>query len=67
MGSSSFQLGHSYFLKVKNPSDKNVVKELFDNHIKPLIKEYLRTEYPENEIQGKLDEAQKEFLKPYQL
>ncbi len=67
LGSSSFQLGHSYFLKVKNPSDKNVVKELFDNHIKPLIKEYLRTEYPENEIQGKLDEAQKEFLKPYQL
>lgn len=67
LGSSSFQLGHSYFLKVKNPSDKNAVKELFDNHIKPLIKEYLRTEYPENEIQGKLDEAQKEFLKPYQL
>ena len=65
LGSSSFQLGHSYFLKVKNPPDKNAVKELFDNHLKPLIKEYLRTEYPENEILGKLKLAEQAFLSAF--
>ncbi|MEZ4912276.1 MAG: AAA family ATPase [Saprospiraceae bacterium] len=68
LSSSSFQLGHSYFLKVKNPSDKNAVKELFDNHLKPLIKEYLRTEYSESEIESKegmLFKAQETFLVPF--
>lgn len=71
LSSSSFQLGHSYFLKVKNPQDQNAVQELFNNHLKPLIKEYLRTEYSEIEIEGKdrkiglLKGAFNKFIEPF--
>ncbi|MCB0471982.1 MAG: AAA family ATPase [Flavobacteriaceae bacterium] len=68
LSSSAFQLGHSYFLKIKDyggPSDNKAVENLFNNHLKPLIKEYLRTEYPENEIKEKIEEALKKFLEPF--
>jgi 5-methylcytosine-specific restriction protein B len=67
-----YQLGHSYFLnieeyaKTKN-DDKKVkienknLKELFAFSIGPLLKEYLRAEYSEEEIEKHLENAEKIF------
>ena len=56
----SYQLGHSYFLKPNAINDKQLSK-VWDNNIAPLLKEYLRTDYKENEIKQHLDAAKKIF------
>lgn len=52
----SYQLGHSYFLKPTSLSASQLDK-VWTNNIAPLLKEYLRAEYPENEIKSHLDKA----------
>ena len=71
LGSSTYHLGHSYFLKIRDYGDtsiidNNTVEKLFDIHLKPIIKEYLRTQFAENEIEGKLKEARGVFLAPFE-
>lgn len=69
--SESFQFGHAIYmnitkcLKSKQPIKESNSKDFFQKYISGTLKEYLRTEYPENEIQGKLKDAEEEFLKPF--
>jgi MoxR-like ATPase len=58
---ASYELGHAYFLKIDKINKTQILK-LWENHIAPLLKEYLRSDYSESEIEGKLDEAKKKFV-----
>lgn len=60
-----YQIGHSYFLKIKNYTNKQITQngmnELFNFHIEPLLKEYLRVEFDEKGIKHHLEESRKKF------
>ncbi|MCW0186629.1 AAA family ATPase [Campylobacter lari] len=59
-----YQLGHSYFLKIEFKNDEikdSDMKKLFSNRFEALLKEYLRSEYSEKDIQKHLDELKKLF------
>ncbi|MDD3591872.1 MAG: AAA family ATPase [Sulfurovum sp.] len=56
----SYELGHSYFMKL-NSINNTQINKLWENHIAPLLKEYLRAELSQNEIDKKLVELKKEF------
>jgi hypothetical protein len=61
----SYELGHSYFMNVnvRNGKISKSEKEgIFDQEIEPLLREYLRSEYDEEESEKKLKEAKKIFL-----
>jgi len=58
--SDSFELGHSYFMKPKKLTQTELDRVWLE-HISPLLKEYLRTDYSEKEIIKHLDEAKKIF------
>jgi 5-methylcytosine-specific restriction endonuclease McrBC GTP-binding regulatory subunit McrB len=58
--SDSFELGHSYFMKPKKLTQTELDRVWLE-HISPLLKEYLRTDYGEKEIIKHLDEAKKIF------
>lgn len=60
-----YQLGHSYFLKIEFKNDEikdSDMKKLFSNRFEALLKEYLRSEYNEKEIQIHLDSLKKLFV-----
>ncbi|HEC1747157.1 TPA: AAA family ATPase [Campylobacter lari] len=60
-----YQLGHSYFLKIEFKNDEikdSDMKKLFSNRFEALLKEYLRSEYNEKEIQKHLDDLKKLFV-----
>ncbi|MCV3380892.1 AAA family ATPase [Campylobacter sp. IFREMER_LSEM_CL2127] len=60
-----YQLGHSYFLKIEfknNEIKDSDMKKLFSNRFEALLKEYLRSEYNEKEIQRQLDHLKKLFV-----
>ena len=62
-----YQLGHDYFMKIKqhakSPTIKNGdLKDLFEFSIEPLLKEYLRAEYSEDEIEANIEKAKKVFV-----
>jgi len=56
----SYELGHAYFMKIPNINNTQINK-LWNNHIEPLLKEYLRSEYSENDIQKELEKVKKDF------
>jgi len=56
----SYELGHSYFMKI-NAINNTQINKLWANHIAPLLKEYLRAELSQNDIDKKLIELKKEF------
>ncbi len=60
----SYEIGHSYFMEI-NLNQKKItkvaIKDLFEKKLKPLIAEYLRSEYSETDIESKLEEAEKKF------
>lgn len=58
--SDSYELGQAYFMKPKNLTKKELDRVWLE-HISPILKEYLRAEYSEKDIIGKLEEAQKIF------
>lgn len=58
--SDSYELGQAYFMKPKNLTKKELDRVWLEN-ISPILKEYLRAEYPEKDIIKKLEEAQKIF------
>ncbi len=60
-----YQLGHSYFLKIEFKDDEiknNDMKKLFSNRFEALLKEYLRSEYSEKDIQKHLDALKELFV-----
>ncbi len=59
---TSFELGHAYF-RVDKVEPKNIEK-LWNSKIQPLLKEYLRAEYSEDEIMDKIANAKKIFTLP---
>jgi len=56
----SYELGHSYFMKLSNINNTQINKIWIEN-IAPLLKEYLRTEFSENDIKKELNKAKKIF------
>ncbi len=60
----SYELGHSYFLKPKNLSKKEISK-LWEGHISPLLKEYLRTQYVGKDIETRLKEMKTKLIDKY--
>ncbi len=59
---SSYELGHSYFMSSDKKLTETTKKEMWENHIQPLIREYLRALYTENEITTKLQKAKEIFM-----
>ena len=59
--SDSYELGQAYFMKPKNLTKKELDRVWLEN-ISPILKEYLRAEYSEKDIIGKLEEARKKLL-----
>jgi hypothetical protein len=62
----SFQIGHAYFMKLQLEDNSDNLKEemleqLWNNNIKPLLNEYLRAEDVENKIEEKLLPAKERF------
>jgi hypothetical protein len=62
----SYQVGHAYFMKLRIEDDgdnlkEEMLNELWKNNISPLLHEYLRAEYNDNEIEDKLKLAKIEF------
>lgn len=63
----TYEIGHSFFLKIRNagckkkkikPENKRIV---FENYIEGTLKEYIRQVADENEIDSKLSEARRLF------
>lgn len=59
---SSYELGHSYFMSSDKKPTKASKNEMWENHIQPLIREYLRALYTETEIKTKLQKAKEIFM-----
>lgn len=63
----SYQIGHAYFMKLKLETGSDNLKdemlnELWNHNIKPLLNEYLRADYPNGlELENKLKEAEEKF------
>jgi hypothetical protein len=62
----SYELGQSYFMKLSNINNTQINKVWIEN-IAPLLKEYLRTEFSENDIKKELDKAKKLFTLPIKI
>lgn len=66
----SYEFGHSFFMKMtamasrKEISVKNL-ESLFQLHLSPTLKEYLRAMFAESELDDKLQNALAEFTKPF--
>ncbi len=58
--SSSYELGQSYFMKPKRLI-QNELNRVWIEHIAPILKEYLRAEYSEQEIDSHLKDAKKVY------
>lgn len=64
---SSYEFGHSNFLKINDICNQNQIQkedldELFVLFLQPTLKEYLRSFFPEDEIEIKLGGAKEVFL-----
>jgi hypothetical protein len=63
----SYEFGHAFFLKIKDISRGNKIKQgdmtiLFDNYLEPTLKEYMRSVYAESEIDDKLKKIKELFI-----
>lgn len=61
-----YQLGHEYFIKIKQHAKKPEIKksdmeDLFAFSIEPLLKEYMRAEYNEDELEKNILKAKEIF------
>ncbi len=59
---TSFEIGHAYFNNVK--ISKKGINELWISKLEPLLKEYLRSEYSQDQINEKLINAKQIFTLP---
>jgi len=64
----SYEFGHSFFLKIndilqikKNKVSNRMMKTLFDNYLESTLKEYLRANFSEKDIDDKLKKAKEKF------
>lgn len=60
----SYELGHSYFLKPKKLT-KREINKLWNEHISPLLKEYLRTQYSGKDIETCLNDMKTKLIDKY--
>lgn len=60
----SYELGHSYFLKPKKLT-KSEINKLWNEHISPLLKEYLRTQYSGKDTDTRLNNIKTELIDTY--
>ena len=60
----SYELGHSYFLKPKKLT-KSEINKLWNKHISPLLKEYLRTQYSGKDIETCLNDMKTKLIDKY--
>jgi len=63
----SYEFGHAFFLKIKDISRGNQIKQgnlmiLFDNYLQPTLKEYMRSVYAESDIDEKLKVIKESFI-----
>lgn len=63
----SYEFGHAFFLRIKDISRGNKIKQgdmalLFDNYLQPTLKEYMRSVYAESDIDDKLKEIKESFI-----
>ena len=63
----SYEFGHAFFLRIKDISKGNKIKQgdmalLFDNYLQPTLKEYMRSVYAESDIDDKLKEIKESFI-----
>lgn len=63
-----YQLGHAYFLKIQQGANGEIkpkhLTELFDDHLDPLLREYLRSEYGDAEIKIHIKKLKDVFALP---
>jgi 5-methylcytosine-specific restriction enzyme B len=59
----SYELGHAYFKNIKVVNNIEI-EQLWSSKISPLLKEYLRAEYSQDEIMNKLQESKEIFTLP---
>lgn len=62
----SFEFGHSFFMKIASIATSKTItiknaENLFRLHLQPTLKEYLRSMFPESELDNRVDEAQTVF------
>lgn len=57
---TSYELGHAYFKDIQSIDNKGM-EALWSSKIEPLLKEYLRAEYSQDDIFSKLQEAKEIF------
>ncbi len=59
---SNYQLGHTYYYKIVDYFDddyNSALCDLWDYHIKSIVREYCKVKFGENELETKLAEYQK--------
>ena len=54
----AYEIGHSYFMKIENLS----VKEIWQRHIEPILREYIRSVYADEDIEDQIEKAKKIFV-----
>lgn len=54
----AYEIGHSYFLKKETMSEQ----QIWDRHIEPILREYIRTQFGDGEVEKKLETAKKIFV-----
>lgn len=66
----SYEFGHSFFMKMTAMANRKEItiknlETLFQLHMSPTLKEYLRAMFAESELDNKLEKALGEFTKPF--
>ena len=71
--SDNYQIGHAYFLKIKEYIEREIkyinpthLQKLWEYHLEPLLEEYLGMSLESEEIKKKLKGIKTEFIKPLQ-
>ena len=54
----AYEIGHSYFLKKETMSEQ----QIWDRHIEPILREYIRTQFGDGEVEKKLKIAEGIFV-----
>ena len=54
----AYEIGHSYFLKKETMSEQ----QIWDRHIEPILREYIRTQFGDRDAEDKLNIAREIFV-----
>lgn len=66
----SYEFGHSFFMKIADIANRKEISSsnitaLFNLHLRPTLKEYMRAMFAESELDKKLEEALTKFKQPF--